>query len=277
MCAFPTGRTRPAPRALCLWAAILVLAGGESGAADRGSDGRYSERRSQNFALFQDVDIDRYTGAHGSRKFERDVLVILERAHDEVRDALGIEPSGRSRVIVYDPGVYDREFAELFGFRSAGFFDGAMHVRGATALDARLVRTLHHEYVHAALASQVPQGTLPVWLNEGLAEYFERPEHERTLTRGEAAALAQALAQGQWIPLAQLGGPTLAGFDGPRATLAYLQSFAAIEHLAREHGVERLARLWVDVARAGADAGLRRTYRLELVELEAALMRELGR
>jgi hypothetical protein len=253
---------------------LLALAWPPGRAAGDGADGDYDQRRSQHFVLLQDVDIDNYTGASGSRKFERDVLIILERAHDEIREALRIEPGARTRVIVYDPGVYDREYAALFGFQSAGFFDGAMHVRGATAVDALLVRTLHHEYVHAALASQVPREALPAWLNEGLAEYFERPQHERQLTRGELAALQQALQQGQWLPLAQLSGPSFADLDGAGAALAYLEAFAVVEHLARRHGVRELARVWLNVARYGPERGLRRTYRLGFGEIEEALVAE---
>ena len=51
----------------------------------------------------------------------------------------------------------------IFGFRAAGFFDGSVHVRGVPRIDERLVRTLHHEYTHAALHS-VSADAFPAWL-----------------------------------------------------------------------------------------------------------------
>jgi len=53
---------------------------GSAGAADRGADGRYDERRSSHFVLLQDVDIDRRSGWRGSRRFEIEVLDVLEAA-----------------------------------------------------------------------------------------------------------------------------------------------------------------------------------------------------
>ena len=58
-----------------LWIAIL---GASIATADRGADGEYDERRSSHFTLYQDVDIDQTSGFYGSRRFELQVLDVLE-------------------------------------------------------------------------------------------------------------------------------------------------------------------------------------------------------
>ena len=74
------------------------------------------------------------------------MLATLENAHERVRDTAGsVDPRNRVKVYVYAPDAFDAEYAPRFGFRAAGFWDGAIHVRGGQRFDARLVSTLHHE------------------------------------------------------------------------------------------------------------------------------------
>ncbi len=261
----------------CLWIVMCIACASAAPARDRGTDGQFSERRSRHFLLLQDVDIDDYTGVDGSRKFERDVLAVLEHAYDQVRDVLGIAPDASVRVVVYDAGVYDREFSGLFGFRSAGFWDGAIHVRAGVRVDARLVGTLHHEYVHAALEALGGRGRFPAWLNEGLAEYFERPFGFRGLASGEVGQLRRQVAAGAWIPLEALSGTGFARLGGHSAALAYLQAFAIVDLLVRLGGEQSLERLCERVARSGdVRRSIKRTYRRDLEDLEAELIASLG-
>jgi hypothetical protein len=240
--------------------------------AERGADGNFETRRSSHFLLLQDVAIDGYTGAHGSRRFEQDVLEVLERAWREVNDALGISPRGRTRVVVYDAAVYDAEFARRFGFRSAGFFDGVVHVRSGVAVDPALEMTLQHEYVHAALAGL----DLPAWLSEGIAEYFERPAGNRGLGAGELGLLRRLAASGGWIPLEQLSGPNFAGFDQDGANAAYLQSLALVSHLVGMRGERALGRLCRDLSRTRLERALQRQFGLSVAELEQAVLASLA-
>lgn len=273
-------RRTPLTLAFAVVALVVVMAVGwiarPAGARNRGADGKWSDRSSQHFVLLQDVAIDRYSGLGGSRQFERQVLDVLEHAYDEVRDALGVSPRRKLRAIVFDPNIFDAEYASRFGFRAAGFYNGAIHIRGGTRLDSRMVRTLHHEYVHAALDALAP-GAFPAWMNEGLAEYFERRAlGRRVRSSGEQAALAQAAAQGHLFRLDQLSGASFAGLDSSAANIAYLQSYAFIEFLARRHGEDRLERLCENVARTRDPAkAVVRTFRDSLAELEAAMLAEL--
>jgi len=242
-----------------------------------GADAGWSERTSSHFQLFESLGFARYSGPDGSRAFERAVLATLEDAHAKVRDELKVEPRSKVHVYVYAPDVFDADYAARFGFRAAGFWDGSMHVRGGQYFDARLVSTLHHEYVHAALESAAPRDVWPAWLNEGLAEYFERRAlGQDHLLAAEDARLRGAVASGAWIPLESLCGPTLAGLAQAPAELAYLESYAAVEMAFRRAGTARVQNLVREMARTRSlDRALDGALRVTLAGLEAQLIAEL--
>jgi hypothetical protein len=268
--------TRPASAVLAT-VPLLATAVLWAAASQVGADGDFNERRSLHFVLHQDVGIEDYTGWNGSRRFERGVLDVLEDAYREVRRSLGTSPRRPVDVVIWDAEVFGRRYDERFRFRAAGFYDGTIHIRGAKTVSAELTRTLHHEFVHAALHAAARQGTFPGWLNEGIAEYFERLAlGRRSPSHGEYAALRAAVREDRWIPLAELGSPSFATLGAESASLAYLESYAAVELLARTHGEDSLGRLLERIIRTGSiDRALRRTYRLELADLEQLLLEEL--
>jgi hypothetical protein len=252
---------------------LLALAT-PGGAIDRGADGQFSERGSMHFLIFQDVAIDRH---RGRGRFEREVLEVLESAYDRVGDKLGLRPRSKVRAVIYDPDVFDANFSTRFAFPTAGFYDRTIHIRGAARVDNRLAQTLHHEYTHAALAAASPSYPVPGWVNEGLAEWFEAlAVGRRGLSRGQRARLAAALRDGGLPPLAALESPSFVALAPSLAGLAYLKSYAAIEHLERRHG-DRSLRSFVEVLlrTRSLKRALARAFRLDLAELEARLDREL--
>ncbi|HTO71901.1 MAG TPA: hypothetical protein VMR31_18710 [Myxococcota bacterium] len=252
---------------------LLLLLAPVGASADSG----WNERTSSHFVLFESLGFARYSGADGSRAFERAVLAALEDAHAQVRDGLRVEPRTKVHVYVYAPDAFDADFASRFGFRAAGFWDGSMHVRGGQAFTPQLVATLHHEYVHAALETAAPRDLWPAWLNEGLAQYFERlslgVDH---LTASEDARLRTAVADGSWIPLVDLSGPSFARLAQAPAELAYLESYAAVEMMFRRAGRERVQNVVREMARTRSlDRALDGGLRTSLGGLEAQLVAEL--
>ncbi len=269
------------PRALLSTAGLMraVLCAGVlySGTGSAREDSEFSERRSLHFVLQQNVGIEDYTGWNGSRRFEQRVLDVLEDAHDEVGNSLRVAPRGDVSVVVWDPDVFERQYDGLFRFRAAGFYNGVIHIRGAQTVSANLVRTLHHEFVHASLDAAARRGTFPGWLNEGIAEYFERLAlGRRSRNYPELAALQAAQQQNRWIPLAKLGSLSFADLEAESAELAYLESYAAVDFLVRHKGRDSLGRLLDRIIRTGnVDRALERIYRLDTAELEQKLLLEL--
>ncbi len=260
------------------WVWLGFLLSAPAGAIDRGADGEFAHRSSAHFELYQDVAIDRAGGIRGSRHFEQQILAELESAYDQLGDYLGLRPERRIEVVIYDPGVFDQQFAGAFRFAAAGFYHGVIRIRGATALDVRLSRVLHHELVHAALDAAAPSYSLPAWLNEGLAEWFEsRTQGKRHLNGTEQAMLSSAKSHGVLFSFASLSTPSFGHLDQNAAHLAYLQSYGMVEFLANQRG-ERSLREFCDrlMRTRNLERTLKRVYRANLQTLEARFVDELG-
>lgn len=258
-------------------AALALLAALPSVAASRGADGKYDKRTSSHFVLFQDVGIDQSSGFHGSRRFEQEVLKVLEESYDRVEALLGLRPERPITVVVHDPAVFEQRFAGRFRFPAAGFYRGEIHIRGDVRVTTSLVRTLQHEVVHAAFHAEAPQVVLPAFVNEGLAEWCEAISVGKyLLSAGEYRFLAALAREGSLLRLADMSMPSFSQLGPNTAQLAYVQSYAFFEHLGRVHGdraVRDFARELMrihDVERAA-----RKAFGDSLVELEAVFLDEV--
>lgn len=264
--------------AFAAWAVLVVVAAGPAlGIGDEGADGRFERRDSFHFVLYQDVDLDEASGLRGSRQFEQDVLRELEAAYERLDRILALRPDRKLSVTIWDPALFDARFAGLFRFPAAGFYGGTIQIRGAPGVTDTLVRVLHHELVHAALDAESTL-VLPAWLNEGLAEWFEaRAFGKRGLGPGEQAALVSIARTGGLPFLAELSRPSFGGLGPEAAAVAYLESYAFIDHLAATQGERSLVELWSAVLRSGSlERGVRRAFRRDLEALERAFRASLG-
>ncbi len=180
--------------------------------------------------------------------------------------------------MIYDPVIFDQQFAGRFRFAAAGFYNGVIAIRGTTRLTHDLSRVLHHELVHAALDAAAPALIFPGWFNEGLAEWFEaRAQGKRNLSRGELEYLARARQAGALMSFSQLSAPSFVGFGPQAAGLAYLQSYGMIEYLARNYGERKLRQFCAELIRSrNLYRSLSRVYRTDLATLEASFFGELG-
>jgi len=259
-------------------ALALLLAATAAHARGGGADGKFQERDSSHFVLFQDVDIDETGGLRGSRRFEQQVLDGLEGGYDRLDEYLGLRPSRKIEVVIYDPAIFDREFAGLFRFAVAGFYSGIIRVRGDDRFTDKLSRVLHHELVHAALHAATPSSVYPGWFNEGLAEWFEARTHgKRRLSSVQLAVLQQSRDAGQLLSFEALGIPSFGRMSQDAARLAYLQSYGLIEYLGRRHGERALREFCVELVRTGdLRRTLRRIFRADLDSLEAGFLSDLG-
>lgn len=275
------GRARARARVLASVVALLLVPlgpGSPASGRDEGADGKFDERRSSHFVLYQDVDIDHRGGFGGSVRFERDVLAVLENAYDQLDALLGLRPRRAISVVIYDPTLFDQQFRGLFRFPAAGFYQGVIRIRGETQLTVYLQRVLHHELVHAAFDSVAPSVGLPGWFNEGVAEWFEaRAVGKRLLSGAELSALQRAARARALLPLRALSSPSFVHFGPNQAGLAYLQSYGMIEHLVRRHGERKLRDLTVETLRSRLlDRAFRRVYRFDLDELPEVFADDLG-
>lgn len=271
------GARRSPGRVALAWVAALLLVAAAPARGDDGPDGRFDRSSSDHFVLYQDVGIGHRTGWRGSRQFEREVLTTLERAHDGLRDLLGIAPRSRITVVVYAPDVFDAQFAGVAAFPAAGFYQGVIRVRGGVRLTPEVDRVLRHEYVHAALASAAPSLVLPALVNEGLAEWFARRSLGLPPFDGwEVGVLAESQRRGALPGLGALLAPSFVRLDPSAAALAYLQSRAFVAHLVHRHGERSLLEFWRVLVRSRSfERALDRAYGQDLAQIEREMRASL--
>lgn len=228
----PRRHLRPAPVILLLL--LLWPMAGE--ARSRGKDGlardTWIEVRSQNFTLF---------GNTTPRKTRR-IALRLEGLRSALGKLSGLELGSPvpTRIYVF---AGDRDFepykflyqgrpADIAGY-FAGREDGNFIAINAESIeDATAI--VFHEYVHHVLANNFRN--LPVWFNEGLAEYYSTFEIDDT-TAAVGKPVSEHwlwLREHELLPLAELfavdhDSPTYN--EGDRRGSFYAQSWALVHYL----------------------------------------------
>ena len=191
---------------------------------------------------------------------------VLSAAFWRIGKALNAYPSAPINVILYS----ERQFRDVTGAPewSGGGFDGQvrMPVRGASQNLQEFDRVLTHELTHAILKSLAPRN-LPVWLNEGLAMYFEGRDGRQSERRLASVRL--------FVPLSNLR-TSFTGFNASQATLAYEESAFATCALIDRIGIANVGLMLQDL-----DAGQSFEQAIERFgvtgpEFEADLMRRVG-
>lgn len=109
--------------------------------------------------------------------------------------------------------------------------------------------TLFHEYIHFLVRKRFQKADLPVWLSEGLAEYFQtfRVKNERRAVFGEGRKDSlRFLRQYKIIPLktlSEIDYPALAKTEIELKRLFYAQSWAVIYYLMRKSGDDLMSQI----------------------------------
>jgi hypothetical protein len=153
----------------------------------------------------------------------------LEALRVEVSQALDL-PISDEPVHLYlfeNPERYDafvsRQFP-TFPARRAFFVETDTTLAVFAAWQDRVAEDLRHETTHGYVHAVAP--TIPLWLDEGVAEFFELPRSDGGVHRGHVAHLAGRLLEGTWQP-----------------DLARMESLASAGDLSQDHYAE--AWCWV--------------------------------
>ena len=139
----------------------------------------------------------------------------LENLRADVSQALDM-PISDEPVHLYlfeNPERYEafvgRQFP-TFPARRAFFVETDTTLAVFAAWQDRIAEDLRHETTHGYVHAVVP--TIPLWLDEGIAEYFEVPRSEAGLHRGHVAHLSGRILEGTWRPdLARMEALATAG------------------------------------------------------------------
>lgn len=166
------------------------------------------------------------------------ILEVLEEAYNKVGSFLGSFPEARVPVLVYTR----KNFKDLVAGPdwSGGVYDGKIRLPiGSVESMTHLVRSvLFHEYAHVVVY-ELTRGNCPMWLNEGIAEYFGRSQEDshrshRDHTEKHAVGLSISQLEQSFTSLS------------PReAALAYQQSFSLVTFIIQRYGAHKIPDLLV--------------------------------
>ena len=131
----------------------------------------------------------------------------LAKLQDELVRVLGIEPTTEpvELYLFHDKATYQRFLRRQFPdvpYRQALFVKNNGPGRVFAHLQSEFEIDLRHECTHALLHASLPM--VPLWLDEGLAEYFELPQTERASGHAHFTALRWNMRLGMVPSLANL-------------------------------------------------------------------------
>jgi len=156
--------------------------------------------------------------------YKKDVSIYLARSEDEYKKfnkpntnipewSSGVAYT-KLRIIILKPGSY---------------YD-----------PARYRTTLFHEIAHMYISDVSQDGSIPVWLNEGISMYLS----EKKISWQESITMGNVLSSGNLVELAAIDSVLL--FLNTQAEVAYIQSFLATQFLISNVGEETVAEMISD-------------------------------
>jgi hypothetical protein len=171
------------------------------------------------------------------------LLEELTARRSDLEERLGLLRSDEPiDVYLFDSAEQFKEFMRSrhpdFPPRRAFFLETDTRLLVYAQWGDRVAEDLRHEVTHGYLHSVI--GDVPLWLDEGLAEYAEAPRAQHGLNREHLKYLGQQISQGVWQPdLVRL--ERLAA-SGDLTQAQYAESWAWV-HFLLESRPERAAAL----------------------------------
>ena len=178
--------------------------------------------------------------------FGEKVFEIAQKAIERQKKLFGISLAIPIRIIIYNSQneFTDWHSVSLDWVGGEAFPDFGITTQIVTSklpdpywLNAVIPHEISHLYLYQAAYN--PAAPVPVWLNEGIAQYNQFTDE------GTAYMVKKAAKSGDLIPLTSLA----AGFgqhDEARIRLSYAEGLSAVKYLVKTYGEDGLARLMAD-------------------------------
>ncbi|MBN2366321.1 MAG: hypothetical protein JXL67_09135 [Calditrichaeota bacterium] len=208
--------------------------------------GQGAEKITRNIISILEIAVPEYEKFYGT-DLEREVVIFLPSSlldfHPLVFDQLpewsnGVFVPDRNQIILKKPQWY--------------------------STDQNFTQVLRHELSHVYFHRMFANSEVPLWFNEGLAEYLSGT----ALDISNGLKISNAMFAGQLILLSHVD--SLQDFSWNRAQLAYLQSLSAVIFL--EKRLNQLGISWQDffesVRRNGFEQALKNSLGMDPIDFE---------
>lgn len=258
-------------KAVDLWEQRLALAD-DAWARDMLGKAKREREVSQDFIDKTSNDfVLKLVGSDKNRQAADEILAWLEAARERVGSDLSYFPQRRTTVLLYTT----EDFRKATGAHGwvGGLYDGKirLQVRDFDRQKKMLRETIFHEYTHRVLAELAPE--LPIWLNEGLAEWYGNGGER---AHDEILRLAKA---GQTAPnFAALPETFARETDAGKVHLNYAASYSFTAFLLERYGLASIREILFALRRGDSvDRAMQTTLGGPLSEFEALWRKEVLR
>ena len=211
----------------------------------------------------------KYEG-YKKEKVARKVINFLDKAYDEVGSDFRYYPRQTIPVIIYTKD----QFKDMTGSPDwiGGSFDGIIRVNAFEG--ASLKRILYHEYTHALLYRKTGNN-LPVWFNEGLAQY-EEPGGDK-IQKNDIDYIKQCAKDGNLIPLSELDQAFFDRLNRERLHLAYVEAKLLVNYMDQRYYFHRIRFILEELSKGKTmDEALEKVLHIDSKELEKRWLRWLS-
>jgi len=175
-----------------------------------------------------------------SASFGQDVFDIAARAVSEQKDLFQVSLEYPVRVVIYNSHAeYEVAFDWVGGQTVPDYGVTVQVVESSLYQGTWLKKVVPHEISHLyfAQATHNPAVSIPVWLDEGVAQYNEYVDHLL-----EGTKVREAAKDGTLISLSSLANG-FGGYNEERVYLAYYESWSAVDFFAKTFGEKSLGAL----------------------------------
>jgi tetratricopeptide (TPR) repeat protein len=193
-----------------------------------------------------------YSDEHFNIRYRRDekfrgaeIRTHLREAYKSISKQFGFYPKHKITVVLYNREEFETLYGQLPHWLVA-MFDGKIRlpVYQNEATGGDLERFIHHELAHAFVLN-MSELKCPVWLNEGLAQYFENQAKPIVLEGLRLAVRSHSL-----IDLKELLFTRFSDLDDhDTVSLYYLQSFSIVTKLMNDFGRYKMKQLLFELGK----------------------------
>ena len=205
---------------------------------------------------------------HGGDDFARELMDTCQDGLARLTEEFGVYPERPISIYIYASSgelqgamIFPQEWTGGVAFTEFGIIAIGISPDSIDWGKDALVHELTHLVVHQLLFS--PYGSLPVWLDEGLAMY-----NEGELSPDFMYYLEKAISEGSLLSVRSLCSPFSS--DPEKAYLSYAESYSLVEYLLDSYGGEKMLTL-LTLFKQGStyDEALTGAYGFTLDELDA--------